>query len=288
MQEVGANTCTDVTGFGLFGHLVQLVRRSEVTAVVFAGALPAFAEAVEYLGSGIVPGAVERNREYVGDDLEIVGQVDAAIVDLCFDAQTSGGLLISVPAERAEGLVARLKEAGTLAAAVIGRISEESEGKIELRAEGNAQEAVMAGKEAEQETRSAVSGNDGDEPCCCGEAVREAEAAEGHSCCEAQAQAAADNTETAALFGKFMAGATAGSDAIGEREKELIVWSLVVLARCGPCVKIHYNKALKMGISKEELEEAAWLAVSMGGAPVMMFYKEAMKEIEAEGKCSCC
>ena len=81
-----------------------------------------------------------------------------------------------------------------------------------------------------------------------------------------------------------MAGVTAGTGTIGAREKELINWALMVLARCGPCVKIHYNKALKMGISPEELEEVAWLAVSMGGAPVMLFYKEAMKEIQRTGQ----
>ncbi len=94
---------------------------------------------------------------------------------------------------------------------------------------------------------------------------------------------AVDNTQRAALFGKFMASVTAETGTIGAREKELISWALVVLARCEPCVKIHYNKSLKMGISAQELEEVAWLAIGMGGAPVMMFYKQAMKEIQAAG-----
>ena len=147
----------------------------------------------------------------------------------------------------------------------------------------------MAGKETQQNVQSKVSVSKGEQPCCCGPQVQQASDVKEQSCCSAPTQAPANSkAETASLFGKFMAGATEGSEAIGAREKELIVWALVVLARCAPCVKIHYNKALKMGISRQELEEAAWLAISMGAAPVMMFYKEALKEIEGDRKSSCC
>ena len=261
MQEVGVNACTDVTGFGLFGHLVQLVRRSEVTAAVFGEALPALPEALEYLSAGIVPGAVERNREYVGEDIEVAGDVDAAVVDLCFDAQTSGGLLICVGADRVEQLVEGLKEVGTLAAAVVGRIVAKSDGRIVLTANGQAQEVTMAVKEEAEKARASGAGGEGaaQESCCC---PAEAEAVETEACCAEVSQVESKgsaqggkskNAERAALFGKFMAGVTASTGTIGAREKELISWGLVVLARCGPCVKIHYNKALKMGISAEEL-----------------------------------
>ena len=69
MNEVGASACTDVTGFGLFGHLISLCRHSGVTAQIFADRLPAFDGAVEALADGVIPGAVERNTEYVGEDL---------------------------------------------------------------------------------------------------------------------------------------------------------------------------------------------------------------------------
>ena len=171
MQDVGVDACTDVTGFGLFGHLIQLVRRSEVTAAVCAEALPVFPQALEYLGQGIVPGAVERNREYVGEDLEVAGDVDAAVVDLCFDAQTSGGLLISVAEDRAERLVERLKEVGTLAAAVVGRIVAKSDGKIVLTANGQPQEVTMAVKEEPEKVpaggRIGQDDTSEEESCCC-------------------------------------------------------------------------------------------------------------------------
>ena len=288
MQNIGVNACTDITGFGLFGHLVQLVRRSEVTATICGEKLPAFTEALQYLGDGIVPGAVERNREYVGEDLEVVDKVDGAVVDLCFDAQTSGGLLISLPSENAEELVGELNKAGTLAAAVIGRITEKSQGRIVLTAQGEPRSVeITRGKEAEP---IAVGQDAGDTPCCCPQEAILAESGQAKPCCSpapvvttAQAGQESSGVSASSLFGKFMAEASCAKGATSAREKELINWGLVVLARCGPCVKIHYNKALKMGISAEELDEAAWLAISMGGAPVMMFYKEALKEIEEAG-----
>ena len=135
MNDVGVNACTDVTGFGLFGHLIQLARHSHVTAAISADTLPAFPQALEYLRDGIIPGAVERNREYVSDDLELGPDLDPAIVDLCFDAQTSGGLLICLSERRVERLVEQLKKADALAAVIIGRITEKSDGRIILAAQ---------------------------------------------------------------------------------------------------------------------------------------------------------
>jgi AhpD family alkylhydroperoxidase len=74
-------------------------------------------------------------------------------------------------------------------------------------------------------------------------------------------------------FAAFMkSSAAAGS--IDARGKELITFALVVMSRCGPCLKFHRKKALEMGLTREQLDEAAWLAVAMGGAPVRMFYLE--------------
>ena len=67
MKEAGASACTDITGFGLFGHLIRMARQSKLTAEVFADALPAFAGALEAFRDGVIPGAVERNREFVGE-----------------------------------------------------------------------------------------------------------------------------------------------------------------------------------------------------------------------------
>ena len=131
MNEVGVSACTDVTGFGLFGHLIRMARNSGVTARVFADALPAFDGAVDALREGVIPGAIERNSEFVGGDLVVADGVDEALVNLGFDAQTSGGLLIAVAEDRHPQLVKALADRGVQAAA-IGRIGGKSDGHIEV------------------------------------------------------------------------------------------------------------------------------------------------------------
>ena len=135
MKEAGASACTDVTGFGLFGHLMRMARQSKLTAQVFAGALPAFEGALEALREGVIPGAIERNREFVGDRLEVAPGVEEALVHLGCDAQTSGGLLIAIPPERLEQLQQALALRGA-GAFVIGKFIGPSEGRILVADEG--------------------------------------------------------------------------------------------------------------------------------------------------------
>lgn len=63
------------------------------------------------------------------------------------------------------------------------------------------------------------------------------------------------------------------------KTKELVMFGLVLLARCAPCFDAHYKKARQMGITQSELDEVAWCAVAMGGAPVRMFYEECMQKV---------
>jgi AhpD family alkylhydroperoxidase len=72
-------------------------------------------------------------------------------------------------------------------------------------------------------------------------------------------------------FGEFMRE-SAAPGAIDEKTKELILAALVILSKCEPCLDMHFQKAIKSGISKAEIDEAAWLAAAMGGAPVRTFY----------------
>src|SRR5208282_669096 len=127
MKEAGASACTDVTGFGLFAHLRRMLRG--LGAEIFADALPALDGALDALRQGVIPGAIERNREYVGNALDIAPGVDEASVNLGFDAQTSGGLLIAVPARRLEMLRQSLARRGA-AGFVIGQIVDGVDGKI--------------------------------------------------------------------------------------------------------------------------------------------------------------
>ena len=115
MKAAGASACTDVTGFGLFGHLMRMARQSNLTAQVFADALPAFDGALEAFREGIIPGAVERNREFLGEGLQVAPDVDEALVHLGCDAQTSGGLLIAIAPDRLAKLQQALAQRGVAA-----------------------------------------------------------------------------------------------------------------------------------------------------------------------------
>jgi selenide,water dikinase len=135
MKEAGASACTDVTGFGLFAHLRRMLRPGGLGAEIFAASLPAFDGAMDALRQGVIPGAIERNREYAGGAIHIAPGVDEAAVNLGFDAQTSGGLLIAVPAERLELLRQSLARRGA-GHFVIGKIINDSAGRIFLSPSG--------------------------------------------------------------------------------------------------------------------------------------------------------
>jgi len=272
-RSVGISACTDVTGFGLFGHLVSMVRSSCVTAQIFADRLPAFEGAVEALADGVVPGAIERNSEFVAEDISVAADVDESLVHLGFDAQTSGGLLLSVPAGRHESLVKALTEKG-VRADTIGKIVEVSDGKIAVTLAG--QDASIAPAREIVDTpggpvhQAKSNAGETSQPCCAGV---------GDSQSPASGSSAA---ESAKAFGALVR-ASGSTGLIDEKTKELINFSLVVLSRCTPCIEAHYSKALSMGITPEELDEAAWCATAMGGAPVYMFYRTELEKIKKSG-----
>lgn len=129
MMNVGVNSATDITGFGLMGHLKSMVRGSGVTAEVSLGAVPVLPGARELLERGVAPGGTHRNLASVADAVDWdPGLTDNDQLLLC-DAQTSGGLLISVPADRKDALLAELAAQGA-AGVVVGSVTESSEGMI--------------------------------------------------------------------------------------------------------------------------------------------------------------
>lgn len=125
---LGARACTDVTGFGLIGHLLELLRSSQVGAVLDARRVPLLPGATEYCAMGLVPAGSARLKEAYACKVELAASLDEVMVDLLFDAQTSGGLLVAL--ERGEELVARLHAEGIGEAAVIGRIVAEPKGRV--------------------------------------------------------------------------------------------------------------------------------------------------------------
>ena len=130
MQETGVSACTDVTGFGLLGHLSEMVRGNNLGMVVYAGKVPYFPEAREFAGMGLVPGGTYRNKDFFSQWIRIESPVPQFLQDILFDPQTSGGLLISVPRVKAHDLLARLRERNVLEAVIIGEVVAEPKEKI--------------------------------------------------------------------------------------------------------------------------------------------------------------
>ena len=117
----GVHAATDVTGFGLLGHLHNMLAASGLAAEIDAASVPLFANAVELAERGAIPGGTQRNRDALAPEVKFGAEVPEAIRVLLFDAQTSGGLLIAVDPDRAGALVAALEREGTPVAARIGR-----------------------------------------------------------------------------------------------------------------------------------------------------------------------
>jgi selenide,water dikinase len=133
MLEVGVNACTDITGFGLLGHLCELVETSNVGAEVLASNTPVIEPAPELAKDKAVPGGTLSNLKYAEEKVDWAdGITDEQKLILC-DAQTSGGLLISVPEEKEARLLENLKSKGVPDAVLIGRIIEDERCRIQVK-----------------------------------------------------------------------------------------------------------------------------------------------------------
>ncbi len=121
--DLGATAVTDVTGFGLSGHALEVAKGSNVRLTFDTGALPLLPEAVELCGEGFTCGGTKSNASFTGNDIRYADGMGEDMIGLLNDPQTSGGLLIAVPPERLDEMVAFLGEFGTLVASVIGEAS---------------------------------------------------------------------------------------------------------------------------------------------------------------------
>ncbi len=119
-----AHAATDVTGFGLSGHAAEMARASHATLCLDVAKLPDLPGALEFWRRGFKTRASKSNREFLSESLRIESGVDLERAELTFDPQTSGGLLIAVPAAEADALVERAVESGATVAAVIGEVIE--------------------------------------------------------------------------------------------------------------------------------------------------------------------
>ncbi len=134
LADFEVHALTDVTGFGLLGHLRNVTAASEVTAEVWANQVPILPAAREYAMAGTAPGGTRANHRFLADWVTYDGSLSTEEQWLLCDAQTSGGLLAAVPNHVAQDVVAALAAAGTPAAAVVGRIVGVGAGKIQVTA----------------------------------------------------------------------------------------------------------------------------------------------------------
>jgi selenide,water dikinase len=132
MQWYPVHACTDITGFSLMGHSCEMAMGSGVTLCLHAAALPILPGALRLALEGYITGGCKRNRTYLADKVHVGSEVPQELNEVAFDPQTSGGLLIAVPAPDAEKLARDLLNEGTLAAAIVGEALPHQEVWVEL------------------------------------------------------------------------------------------------------------------------------------------------------------
>ena len=125
------HACTDVTGFGFLGHACEMIEDSDVGMLIHASSVPFFPEIKEFVEKEIVPGGLERNRQYRSKLIDVAPACPDWLVDILFDPQTAGGLLIALPESQAETLIGRMHAEGIVEAAIVGEIISEPKGKIQ-------------------------------------------------------------------------------------------------------------------------------------------------------------
>jgi selenide,water dikinase len=282
MVKFAAHACTDITGFGLIGHVGEMARSSRVDIEIIWDDLPLLPGVIDYVADEIISGGIERNRESSAGCVTMGRGTVPGMLDVCLDPQTSGGLLVALPAENAAEFVRALHAAGIAAAAIIGRVRDTGTGRVYIETRGERKIPDRNLSQGKKETQVMATTDPKSTP--------KTAAASSQSCCSSQADAPqsccaggagpADASSAGApreKFLEFLREATGKPGALSVRNKEAVTLALAIATRCGPCIKVHLKKAAEMGFTPEEIEELAALAIAFGGAPVMMFYDEAKK-----------
>jgi len=120
-DNIKVNSVTDITGFGLLGHALEMAKASNVSIEINSNDVPILDGAIDMAKMGIIPAGMYRNKEYISKDVDIIN-IDTSIEDILYDPQTSGGLLVSVKEELAEDLIEDMKLNGSIEAKIIGSV----------------------------------------------------------------------------------------------------------------------------------------------------------------------
>jgi selenide,water dikinase len=122
MHRFNVHACTDITGFGLLGHLAEMIVDSGCGLMLDAGNIPVLPEAIDYAAMGMLPAGALNNKAFRESMVEFSSSVNPLMRDLLFDPQTSGGLLICLDRDEAVNLVDELHQKGIVESAVIGEV----------------------------------------------------------------------------------------------------------------------------------------------------------------------
>ena len=133
MKAVDIHACTDITGFGLLGHICEMIEGSDVGMVIDSSAVPYFHEVKELVEMGMVAGGLHRNKKFRMHMVDVAPHVPDYVIDIFFDPQTSGGLLFSLPEDQAEDIVKKMHAEGIEDAAIVGEVTGKPKGKILVR-----------------------------------------------------------------------------------------------------------------------------------------------------------
>jgi selenide,water dikinase len=132
MEPYDVHACTDVTGFGLMGHALEMAKGSGVGIRIVSSDVPVLPRVRELAEAGFVPGGTKNNFAHVRDSIDFADSIDEIGQWILCDAVTSGGLLIAVAGDQAEELLGKLKQAG-VEAGIIGETTDEHPGRIVVR-----------------------------------------------------------------------------------------------------------------------------------------------------------
>lgn len=127
MKKVDVNGVTDITGFGLIGHTIEMAEGSNVTINLFVNKIPFLKNAIKFAEMGIVPAGAYENKVYFEDKVNFVDDIEESVIDVLYDPQTSGGLLISLPKDRADEFLFELKNSKALVYEIIGEAIEKED-----------------------------------------------------------------------------------------------------------------------------------------------------------------
>ena len=131
LMRFSVHACTDVTGFALLGHALEMAQGSDATIHLQASAIPYHKEAYEMASMGFIPAGAYRNREFAEAHVKVVGNIPLPLQDICYDPQTSGGLLCAVPETEAQACLEELQKAAP-ASTMVGYVSEQLDTAIYL------------------------------------------------------------------------------------------------------------------------------------------------------------